>query len=163
VASSGALTRTAQARAVGAYDVDRKQTEDLDFWLRLCRLGEPVHVPSLVVVYRRHLGNRYGAELAVEATAAITRLAETDRRLLACRPDRLGTVFCEEALEALKQRRLHPVLEAWRRARSGDPDTPRILYSSARHFRRRRQAGALGHRVWEETPQLRSWLTEVGS
>ncbi len=163
VPSSGALVRSEHAREVGAYDVARKQTEDLDFWLRLCRLGDPVHVPELVVVYRRHAGNRYGAELALEATAAITELAEADTLLKPCRADRLGAVLCEEALEALKCRRPRGLRKAWLRARSGDPDTLRMLYGCARHFRRRRQAGTAGRTVWEQSPQLRRWLADVAS
>jgi glycosyltransferase involved in cell wall biosynthesis len=163
VPSSGALVRTEQARAAGAYDVERKQTEDLDFWLRLCRLGDPVYVPELVLVYRRHQGNRYGAELALECTNAITGMADADPRLMACRPERLGAVLCEEALEALKRHRLRSVFDAWRRAHGADPDTPRVLRACARHFRRHRRAGALGREVWEGSPELRAWLAVSGS
>jgi hypothetical protein len=120
-------------------------------------------VPELVVVYRRHRGNRYGAELALEATNAITGLADADSQLMACRPERLGAVLCEEALEALKRRRLRSVFDAWRRARGADPDTPRVLRACARHFRRHRRAGALGREVWERSPELRAWLAVSGS
>ena len=158
VPSSGALVRAERARTAGAYEIERRQTEDLDFWLRLCRLGDPVYMPELVVVYRRHQGNRYGAELALEATEAITALSDADSRLTAYRPERLGAVLCEEALEALKRRKARAVFRAWRRARAGDPATWRVIRACARHFRRHRRAGALGRKVWEESPELRTWL-----
>jgi GT2 family glycosyltransferase len=163
VPSSGALVRTEHARAAGAYDIERKQTEDLDFWLRLCRLGDPVYVPELVVVYRRHHGNRYGAELALEATNAITDMADADPRLMDCRPERLGAVLCEEALEALKRGKPRSVFDAWRRALGAEPETSRVLRACARQFRRHRRAGAVGRDVWERNPELRNWLAVSGS
>jgi glycosyltransferase involved in cell wall biosynthesis len=163
VPSSGALVRTEHARAVGAYDVRRDHSEDLDFWLRLCRLGEPVHVPEVLVVYRRHRGNRYGAELAHDATTAITGLADDDPILMPCRAERVGALLCEETLEGAKRGHVRSVFKAWHRALTGDVDTVRVLRGCARHFDRRRRAGAVGRSLWEQSPLLRGWLAEHGS
>jgi hypothetical protein len=161
VPSSGALVRRSALDGLGGYDERLTFSEDHDLWLRLARTGAPVHVPELVVVHRRHGGNRHDQALALADEAAITRHADADPRLAPARPERLGMLLCEHALEAVKAGDPAELARAARRLWLPGPGRGRILRAAARHFLRRRRAGALGRRVWEERADVREWLRTV--
>ncbi len=155
VPSSGVLARRDALERVGAFDERLTYSEDHDLWLRLARLGPPVHVPELVVVHRRHGGNRHDQARALDDEAAITRRAGAT-------PERLGTLLCEHAIQAAHARRPDELARALRALWLPGPSRWRILLAAARHQRLRRAAGAAGRRVLAERPELRAWLDAAG-
>jgi len=58
VPSSGALVRIEEARAVGGFlsGAESYYNEDFYFWVHLALRDVPVHVPTIVSVYRVHAG-----------------------------------------------------------------------------------------------------------
>jgi glycosyltransferase involved in cell wall biosynthesis len=157
VPSSGALVRTEVAREIGGWDRDLRFAEDHDFWVRLARQGEPVHVPEVVSVYRVHPGNRHTPAIAWEATERIIGLADRDPRLLPHVPDRLGVELCEVAIAAVKARRPADAVRAAGRALSRGPRVA-TLHRSVRHFRARRSWNREGAELWHRRGELRDWL-----
>lgn len=158
VPSSGVLLRTDTLRAAGGYDTGLVFSEDHELWLRLAQRAAPVHVPDLVLIHRRHPANRHDAGSARRDDGTITRMAEQDPRLRPCLPDRLGVQLCEAGLDAIRGRRpaalaaacLDLVVRRRRRVR--------IARAGVRHFRLRRQAGAVGRALLHEDAGLRDWL-----
>ena len=73
VPACGALVRTEEARAVGGYDETMPFSEDQDFFVRLALRGDPVSVPEVVAVHRRHPGNKQTAATRRNATCASPR------------------------------------------------------------------------------------------
>jgi glycosyltransferase involved in cell wall biosynthesis len=157
VPSSGALVRTAAARAVGGFDTSLRFVEDHDFWLRLARRGEPVHVPELVSIYRIHAQNRHGPAAARQDAERITARGEDDPLLAAHVPERLGVELCEVTIAALRGRRpaeaARAAAQALRRPRRAG-----VLRRLLRHFRARRSWYREGSELWSARRELRDWL-----
>lgn len=159
VPSSGALVRTDAARAVGGYGTDLAFSEDHDLWLRLVRLGPPVHVPQLVLVHRRHHGNRHVPTRALQADDAIRARAREDPRLAALEPARAGLLLCEELLDARRGRRPAPLVAVLRRRLTARRDRALVLRLAGRHLRRLVAARAAARALWAGDPDLRAWLS----
>jgi glycosyltransferase involved in cell wall biosynthesis len=157
VPSSGALVRTAAARAIGGFDTSLSFVEDHDFWVRLARRGEPVHVPELVSVYRIHSQNRHAPTAARLDAERITALAEGDPQLLPHVPERLGVELCEVTIAALKARRPAEAARAASRALRR-PRRAGVLRRLLRHFRARRSWYREGSELWSTRRELRDWL-----
>jgi glycosyltransferase involved in cell wall biosynthesis len=158
VPSSGALVRTEMARDIGGWDPAIRFVEDHDFWVRLARHGEPVHVPELVCVYRIHPDNRHTPAIARADAERIIALAEGDPRLLPYVPDRLGVELCEVVIAALKARMPGQALGATSDLLIRRRERSRILRRLLRHFRARRSWGRQGDELWGARPELRDWL-----
>lgn len=158
VPSSGALVRTEAARGIGGWDTAVRFVEDHDFWVRLARTGEPIHVPELVCVYRIHTDNRHTPAIAREDTELIIALADGDPRLLPYVPDRLGVELCEVSIAALKARRPGQALDAALQLLARRPRRARILRRLLRHVRARRSWGRAGDELWSARPDVREWL-----
>ena len=157
VPSGGALVRTEAARAVGGYDPGIAFSEDHAFWLRLAQRAEPVHVPELVCIHRRHGGNRGSPTAAFEAEALIDAFADSDPRLARCLPRRSGVQLCELAIDAVHRRRPGELLTGTRRLLLERRGRMSIVGSAIRQFRDRRALGREGAAVFEGD-ELRDWL-----
>ena len=157
VPSSGALVRVRRVRELGGFDGALTYSEDHDLWLRLAALGAPVHVPEVVVVHRRHPGNRHDLVRASADEAAIAARVAADG---GTRAARAGTRLAEQALEELKAGRPLGAAAAWRRLAAGHPPLA-VARAAGRHLRRRRAAGRLGSRVLDERPDLRRFLDQA--
>jgi len=158
VPASGALVRADAARAAGGYPTRLEFSEDHLFWLRLAVRARPVHVPDLVSIYRRHLGNRHTPLRASRAEEAIGELAREDERLAGCLARRRGVQLCELAVETVKRRRTGPMVEALGAARREGTLTPEALGAGLRHWRRRRQGRGALRRTWSARADVRAWL-----
>jgi glycosyltransferase involved in cell wall biosynthesis len=158
VPSSGAVVRAEAARAIGGFDTALHFVEDQDFWVRLARGGEPVHVPELVCVYRIHPDNRHTPTTARLDAERVTALADGDPRLTAQLPERLGVELCEVTIAALKARRPVEAARAAWRLLARRPRRMGILRRLARHFRARRAWGREGSELWASRRELRDWL-----
>ena len=158
VPSSGALVRADHARAIGGFDTNLRFVEDQDFWVRLARRGEPVHVPELVCVYRIHPENRHAPTTAVLDAERVTALADADPRLLAKLPERLGVELCEITIAALKARRPDVAARAGWHLLARRPDRLRIARGLMRYFRARRRWSDEGAELWASRRELRDWL-----
>jgi glycosyltransferase involved in cell wall biosynthesis len=158
VPSSGALVRTEVARDIGGWDPAIRFVEDHDFWVRLARHGEPVHVPELVSVYRIHAGNRHTPMIARADAERIVSLAEGDPRLLPYVPDRLGVELCEVVIAAVKARRPGQAFAAASDLLLRRRGRARIVRRLILHFRARRSWGRQGGELWQARPELRDWL-----
>ena len=158
VPSSGALARADDARAIGGFDTGLRFVEDQDFWVRLARRGEPVHVPELVCVYRIHPENRHAPTLARLDAERVTALADADPRLLAKLPERLGVELCEITIAALKARRPDVAARAGWRLLARRPRRLRIVRGFMRYFRGRRTWSDEGAELWTSRRELRDWL-----
>jgi glycosyltransferase involved in cell wall biosynthesis len=160
VPSSGVLARTAAVRAAGGYDPALVFSEDLDLWLRLTVHGAPVHVPRLVVIHRRHGGNRHLTAAAQADEETITRRAAAQPGFGPALQSRLGMQLCEELLEAARARRPDSGFGAARRLLLSRRHRSAIIRAAARHFARRRAAGRAGAALWECDADLRAWLAD---
>lgn len=158
VPSSGALVRTQAARLVGGYDTDLVFSEDHDLWLRLAALGEPVHIPRLVLVHRRHVGNRHMPARARKDDDAIGARAAQLPAFASTEPARAGIQLCEEGLDALRARRPGELAAVARRLLGGRRDPAGVVLAAGRHARRRRAARRAGQALWEHDTGLRDWL-----
>jgi len=161
VPSSGALVRRDALRRVGGFDEHLDHTEDHDLWLRLARLGPPAHCPELVAVHRRHGGNRRDPSMAIADDVAITGHADAVPALRPARPERLGALLCEYAIEATRAGRPADLARAVATLWSPESERGRILLAAGRHWRLRRAAAAAGRRVFAEQTPLRAWLEAV--
>jgi glycosyltransferase involved in cell wall biosynthesis len=158
VPSSGALIRTEAARQIGGYDL-RLRWADHHFWVRAAKLGQPVHVPRICCVYRRHVGNRYVPMLAQEDADAILALAEGDARLEAQIPERLGVELCERSLSAVKAGSVRGAIrDVWQLGLRGS-DRRRVLVRAFSHYRTRRRWWRVGRDLWSARADLRDWLS----
>ena len=158
VPSGGALTSVEAARTVGGYDQDVRFGEDHDFWIRLSLCAPPIYVPQLVLVHRRHVGNRMTASGLLGDHDAMVSLAHSTPRLRACLPLKTGVELCEVSIEAVKQRRGSILMRAvWKLLVRSD-DRLRILCSAARFFWERRTWAREGQRLWSTSHELRQWL-----
>jgi len=162
VPSSGALVRRDALREIRGFDERLFHTEDHDLWLRLARLGPPAHTPELVAVHRRHGGNRRDLSLALGDDVTITGHADVVPALQAARPERLGALLCEHAIEATRAGRPAALVRAFAKLWASQPHRGRILVAAARHWRLRRAAASAGRRAFGEQPALRTWLEAVG-
>jgi len=57
IANCSTLFSRSAALSIGLYDESLRKIEDLDFWLRLCRIGPFAYVPRAVSRVRRHDAN----------------------------------------------------------------------------------------------------------
>ena len=69
-----AMMRRDAVEAVGGYDVQWHEAEDLDLWLRLGEYGRLANLPDVVTHYRVHGKSKFWAnhEAAIEAARAIS-------------------------------------------------------------------------------------------
>ena len=160
VPSSGAVVRTAAARAVGAYDPSIPLGQDHHLWLRLMREAEPVPLPEVVCVYRRHSANlRRDALAASPHSGPTAALAEVDRRLAPCLPDRIAVELCQQSVAALKGGRPDRLVGVAWRLLSGRPAKLTILWRAAAHHTRvRRASRRSGLALWQARADIREWL-----
>jgi glycosyltransferase involved in cell wall biosynthesis len=158
VPSSGALVRTETIRAAGGYDASLVFSEDLDLWLRLAEQGTPAHLSRLVVIHRRHGGNRHLSAAAQADEETITRCAAARPGFDGDLSARLGAQLCEELLEAGRARSVGIGGAALRRLFITRPRRAAIARAAARHFTRRRAAGHAAAKLWERDGELRTWL-----
>jgi glycosyltransferase involved in cell wall biosynthesis len=158
VPSSGALVRAEDARAIGGFDTGLHFVEDQDFWVRLARRGDPVHVPELVCVYRIHPDNRHAPTTAGLDAERVTALADGDPRLMAKLPERLGVELCEITIAALKARQPGVAARAGWRVLARRPGRVGIVRRLVRHFRARRAWNREGAELWASRRELRDWL-----
>lgn len=158
VPSSGALVRTDAARAIGGYDTSLTYSEDQDFWLRLAGRAAPALVGQLVVVHRRHTGNRHSSAIASRDDDTITARSAADPRFAPALPARLGVQLCEEGLDAVRAGRPLELARAADRLVLGRRDRGAILVAAGAHFRRRRAVRAAGVELWARDAALRGWL-----
>ena len=159
VPSSGNLVRTEVARRIGGYDPRVRWAEDHHFWVRAAKLGEPIHVPEIGCIYRRHVGNRYAPVSAEEDTYAILDLAAGDPRLEAYVPERLGVELCERSVSAVKAGLPLRAAESVFQLVLRQPHRLRVLRRAVKHYRGRRQLWRIGRDVWSAQPELREWLS----
>lgn len=159
VPSSGNLIRTEVARRIGGYDPRVRWAEDHHFWVRAAKLGEPIHVPEIGCVYRRHVGNRYAPVSAAEDTYAILDLAAGDPRLEAYVPERLGVELCERSISAIKAGRPFRAAQSVFQLALMKPHRLRVLRRAVRHYRGRRRWWRVGQDAWSAQPELREWLS----
>jgi hypothetical protein len=159
VPSSGNLIRTEVARRIGGYDPRVRWAEDHHFWVRAAKLGEPVHVPDIGCVYRRHVGNRYAPVSAEEDAYAILGLAAGDPRLEAYVPERRGVELCERSVSAINAGRPFRAAQSVFQLCLREPERLRVLRRAVRHYRGRRRWWRVGRDVWSAQPELREWLS----
>jgi hypothetical protein len=155
---SGALARTASVRSVSGFDVGIVYSEDHDLWIRLSRLGPPVHVPELVSIHRAHLSNRHTATSALRDELTITRLGQADPELRRWSASRRGFQLVGLASEALDARDGPGALRVVRELLLTQPDRGRTVRAALLHFSARRRRSRRGSRLWAREPELRSWL-----
>ena len=158
VPSSGAVIRTDSMRAVGGYDTSLAFSEDHDLWLRLAGRGRPVPLAHLVLIHRRHGGNRHVSSRAQQDDDTITRRFGDLVGVGAQRSARLGLQLCEESLSAVRDRDVSELSRVGRRLLLSGPDRRAIVRSAGRHFRLRRAARAAAVRCWAEDDDLWAWL-----
>jgi Glycosyl transferase family 2 len=151
VPSSGVVARRDALERVGGFDERLTYSEDHDLWLRLARLGAPVHVPRLVAIHRRHPGNRHEQARALADEAVITTREGAT-------PERLGTLLLQHVLDAVDGRRPDELVRAVAALWAPGPSRAAILAAALRHQRYRRAAGAAGRRVLAERADVRAWL-----
>jgi GT2 family glycosyltransferase len=157
VPSGGALVRRELALDLGGFDEQFVFAEDHAFWLKLARQGEPVHVPEIVGVHRRHTGNRMTPSISARYDRLITETASSDSRLEGCVPRRLGVLACEMASDALHQRSPTSALEAAKLLVTGSQRLD-IARAAITHWRMRRKGAREGELLLENDTELGAWL-----
>ena len=124
IPSGGGLVRRDTALELGGFDPRSVFAQDHAFWIRLARHGEPVYVPEIICIHRRHGGNRMSPTVAADYDRLITDLARQEPRLAHCVPRRRGVQLCE------LHRRCRPPAERGRDPRRSLP--PALRGSPAR-------------------------------
>jgi glycosyltransferase involved in cell wall biosynthesis len=113
------LFRTAVVRSVGGWSKRLVGSEDQEFQFRLSEFGPALFVPSTVLEYRAHGGQRRAYDAAhVEDTIHdefVSRLSGDDERL-ARRLRQAQTIVVDEAAPAYHSRRYAQALSAYLRA-----------------------------------------------
>jgi GT2 family glycosyltransferase len=157
VPSGGALVRRELALDLGGFDERFVFAEDHAFWLKLARHGEPVYVPEIVGIHRRHTGNRMTPSISARYDRLITETAISDQRLEGCVPRRLGVLACEMASDALHQRSPRSALEAAKLLVTGSRRLD-IARAAITHWRMRRKGARAGELLLENDTELGAWL-----
>lgn len=157
VPSGGALVRRELAMELGGFDEQFVFAEDHAFWLKLARHGEPVHVPEIVGIHRRHTGNRMTPSISARYDRLITETALSDQRLAGCVSRRLGVLACEMASDALHQRSPKSALEAAKLLIEGNQRLD-IARAAIGHWRMRRKGAREGVLLLENDTELHAWL-----
>jgi glycosyltransferase involved in cell wall biosynthesis len=157
VPSGGAMVRRELALDLGGFDEQFVFAEDHAFWLKLARNGEPVHVPEIVGIHRRHTGNRMTPSVSARYDRLITETAISDKRLEGCVSRRLGVLACEMASDALHQRSPRNALEAAKLLVNGSQRLA-IARAAITHWRMRRAGAREGALLLENDTELGAWL-----
>jgi GT2 family glycosyltransferase len=157
VPSGGALVRRDIALALGGFDEHFVFAEDHAFWLKLARHGEPVHVPEIVGVHRRHAGNRMTPTISAPYDRLITATANSNQRLEHCISRRLGVLLCEMSSDAIHQRSVRSVLAAAELLVTGSQRVD-ITRAAIAHWRMRRQSAREGAALLNTDTDLSAWL-----
>ncbi len=157
IPSGGGLVRRELALALGGFDQRSVFAQDHAFWLKLARDGDPVYLPELVCVHRRHTGNRMSPIVAADYARLITAVAEQDPCLARCVPRRLGVQLCEISIEALHKR---SVTGLWMAAKCliGGQGRTEMLRAALTHWRTRKECGQEGAALLSRDAELRDWL-----
>jgi hypothetical protein len=158
IPSGGGLVNRERALALGGFDQRSVFAQDHAFWLKLTRDGEPVYVPELVCIHRRHTGNRMSPIIAADYTPLITAVAEEDPRLQRCVSQRLGVQLCEISIDAVHRRSAKGLWMAVKRVAKGD-QRAKMMRSAATHWRTRREGGREGSTLLRDDTDLRTWLS----
>lgn len=158
VPACGALVRTEEARAVGGYDETMPFSEDQDFFVRLALRGDPVSVPEVVAVHRRHPGNKQTGGDTTECDLRITALADEAPQLRRYVPARAGRQLAELALKAAHERRPGPLVQDAPAVLRGSGAPLSALRHAASYLRERWRLGQAGDELWRTDPMLREWL-----
>jgi glycosyltransferase involved in cell wall biosynthesis len=157
IPSGGGLVRRDAALALGGFDQRSVHAEDHAFWLKLARHGEPVYVPEIVCIHRRHLGNRLSPSKAANYYQLITDVAQEDQRLAPCVPRRRGVQLCELSIDAVHQRSVSGLVAAASPLLSGGHQIE-VLRAAATHWRDRRDSASEGATLLSTDTNLRDWL-----
>jgi hypothetical protein len=161
VPASAVVGRTRDLRWAGGYPLSLAFNEDHYLWVVLGRRGLPVHVPEVVAVIRRHAGSRHNP-LAYSAADEITKLADQDSRLGACRPTRLGVQLVNMGTAALRRRRPGAAGRvAWKLFLT-QSERRRILRSAVEHWHARRDSPRRARHLWRTESALRRFLSSYG-
>lgn len=158
IPSGGSLVNRERALALGGFDQRSVFAQDHAFWLKLARYGEPVYVPELVCIHRRHTGNRMSPIIAADYTPLITAVAEEDPRLKRCVPQRLGVQLCEISIDAVHRRSAKGLWMAAKRIVKG-PQRVKMMRSAVTHWRTRKECGRQGSTLLRSDTDLRIWLS----
>jgi glycosyltransferase involved in cell wall biosynthesis len=157
VPASSVVLRTREALSAGGYPAWLGFNEDHYLWIQLARRAPPAHVPEVLGVARRHRGSRHDP-LAHAAAEEVTRLADDDPRLIACRPERLGVQLLNMATAAVRAHRPREAARIGRDLLLRQPHRGRILRSAGRWWRTRRVSAREARELWSADPALRSFL-----
>jgi Glycosyl transferase family 2 len=157
VPASSVVVRTREILKAGGYPTWLTFNEDHYTWIQLARRAPPAHVAELLAVSRRHAGSRH-QPLASSAVEEITRLADDDPRLLACRPQRLGVQLVNMAFGAMRARRPREAARVASDLLLRQPHRRRILRSASWWSRARRASARDAGEVWRADPDLRRFL-----
>jgi glycosyltransferase involved in cell wall biosynthesis len=158
VPSGGVLVHRELALELGGFDTRIVFIEDHAFWLSLARRGEPVYVPEVVCIHRRHTGNRMSPAVATGDDRFITDLAREDDRLVPCMPRRRGVQLCDISVDAFHRRSPRELSAAVMRLLVRGPGRLQVLRAAGQHFRMRRFSAAAGAALLEGDGELRDWL-----
>jgi glycosyltransferase involved in cell wall biosynthesis len=158
VPSGGVLVRREIALELGGFDTRIRFIEDHAFWLSLARRGEPIYVPEVVCIHRRHGGNRMSPALAVGDDSLLTGIAAEEQRVVPCLPRRRGVQLCDISIDALHRRSPSELSTAvWRLLVRG-PRRLRVLRAAVAHWRMRRESAAAGATLLNADTELGGWL-----
>jgi glycosyltransferase involved in cell wall biosynthesis len=157
IPSGGALVRRRPALELGGFDERLLLAEDHAFWLQLARRAEPVYVPDVIYIHRRHGGNSMSPTVAVDYDPLITAVALDDVRLARCVPRRRGAQLCELSIDAVHRRSLGGLWAAASRLFSGGRQIE-VLRAAATNWRTRREGANEGSALLRADSELRNWL-----
>jgi glycosyltransferase involved in cell wall biosynthesis len=157
IPSGGTLVRRRPALDLGGFDERLLLAEDHAFYLSLARQAEPVHIPDVVYVHRRHSGNSMSAATAVAYDPLITNVALEDVRLTRCIPRRRGVQLCEIAIDAAHRRSPAGFWAAAACLRSGGRRME-VLRAAVTHWHTRREGAREGTTLLAGDVNLREWL-----
>jgi len=156
VPASGALARTDRVRDIGGYDATVEWSEDHDFFLRLAQQAPPAYLPDLVCAYRRHEGNPYTHDAAVD-TSAVRSLATADERLRDRLPDRLGVMWLEAVARSVRSGSIGQLCASGRLL-ALHRRVDRVVAAALTHAGLRRASARLGDQIWQDRRDIRDWL-----
>jgi glycosyltransferase involved in cell wall biosynthesis len=157
IPSGGGLVVRELALELGGFDTEMVFVEDHAFWLSLARLGEPVQVPEVVCLHRRHGGNRWSPAMSLTYERRIDAMAEVDGRLAGCLARRRGVQLCEVAIDAVHRRNPRELGSAVGRLLA-HPHRLQTLAAAAGQLRMRRMGPPDGVASLDDEPALHEWL-----
>jgi hypothetical protein len=157
IPSGATLVRRVPALELGGFDPRLLFAQDHAFWLLLTRTREPVYVPEVMYIHRRHTGNRMSPTIAADYDPLITVVAEEDERLRPCIPRRRGVQLCELSIDAIRRRSLPGLRAAAGSLLQGGRQTE-VLRAAMTHWRTRREGASEGASLLAQDTELRDWL-----